>query len=188
MSMRLKHIIEGFNRTNDNMLSRPLLESVIAPEVTEAIKKWIGSAEVPGVLIGGLALSFYAKPRYTADIDVLYVTEEEIPDRIPGFKKIRPHSFQHNQTHVEVEVLSADYLGLPRGLVQRVVETAVTSSGMKIASKSGLVALKLFRSSRKDLADIEQLVETGDIDLTPFVDWLTPEQMKIFKEIEQDFD
>lgn len=180
--MRLHHIIEGFNRYNPD-LTRPLLESVIVPEVTAALKQWIGSGDIPGVLIGGLALSFYAKPRYTADIDVLFLSEKDIPNFIPGFKKIRSHSFQHNQTHVEVEVLSPSYLGLPQGLVQKVVETAEHSGGMKVASRSGLVALKLFRDTLKDDADIQELLISGNVDLTPFTPWLDEQQIKRFNGI-----
>lgn len=181
--MRLQNIIEGFYENNDG--TRPLLESVIAPEVTAAIKSWIGSADVPGTLIGGLALSFYAKPRYTADVDVLYVTDGDIPDHIPGFKKIRGHSFQHNQTHVEVEVLSASFLGLPAGLVKAVEQTAETSDGMRIASRSGLVALKLYRGKLQDQADIQALLQSGEVDLTPYEQWLTPKHLELFRQIEE---
>lgn len=182
--MRLKSLIEGFNTANDEQLSRPLLESVIVPEITAAIKDWIG-ADVPGILIGGLALSFYGKPRYTADIDVLFVSDQDVPDDIPGFKRIRSHAFQHNKTHVEVEVLSARFLGIPDGLVKQVVNTAVESNGMKVASRSGLVALKLQRGELQDQADIDQLVKTGDVDLTPYSEWLTDEQMAAFEKIKR---
>lgn len=182
--MRLTHIVEGFNRDNKN-LSRPLIESIIVPEVTAALKKWIGSGNIPGVLIGGLALSFYAKPRYTADIDVLFLSDQDIPSQISGFKRIRSHSFQHNNTHVEVEVLSPSFLGLPEGLVQKVTETAIDSSGMRVASPSGLVALKLFRNTLKDDADIQDLLLTGKVDLQPFTPWLNQQQIKRFENIQK---
>lgn len=188
MNMRLNQIIENMYNFNDDDLSRPLVESIVVPEITKAIGDWIGSASLPGVLIGGLALSFYAKPRSTMDIDVLYITDRDIPDDIPGFKKVRSHSFQHNSTHVEVEVLSATFLGIPEGLVKKVVETSVESNNMKIASKSGLIALKLFRGKRQDLADIEQLIETGGIDLSPFVPWLSKEQLDVFQEIKTEYE
>lgn len=176
--MRLPELIERFYHRNDN-LSRPLLESVVVPEVSAAISDWIGS-NVPGVLIGGLALSFYGKPRYAADIDVLFISDNYVPKTIPGFTKIRDHAFQHNKTHVEVEVLSPKFSGTPTGLVKAVVNTAVESSGMKVASASGLVALKLQRGSLQDQADIEQLINTVDIDLDPYRKWLTNNQSMMF--------
>jgi len=183
--MRVQEIFDGFNQDyNDDVRTRKLFESVIAPEIVSAIKTWIGSAEVPGVLIGGLALSFYTKPRYTADVDVLYATDSDIPTSIAGFKKIRGHAFQHNQTHVEVEVLSPEFLGVPKGLVNRIVQTAETSNGMRIASKSGLVALKLQRGDLQDQADIQNLVRSGGVDLEPFKQWLTKEQLAVFARIQ----
>lgn len=184
--MRLKSVIEGMYTENDENLTRNLFESVVVPEIVAAIRDWIGSTDVPGVLIGGLALSFYVKPRQTMDIDVLYVTDEQIPDSIPGFKRVRPHSFQHNKTHVEVKVLSASFLDVPQGLVQQVSKDAVESSGMRIASKSGLVALKLQRGRRQDQADIEQLIASGGVDLTPYEQWLTQEQIEMYNEIRSD--
>lgn len=183
-TMRIKSIIERLNAPNDQQLSRPLFESIVAPEVTSALAKWIGSTKIPGVLIGGLALSFYVKPRYTMDVDVLYVTDQEIPTNIPGFKKIRPHTFQHNDTHVEVEVLSADFLHLPIDLINKVIKTAVVSNGMKIASKSGLVALKLQRGKLQDQADIVNLIATGGVDITPYSKWLTPKQVELFDKLQ----
>lgn len=184
--MRMKELIERMYENNDENLSRPLLESIVAPEVTAALRDWIGSAEIPGTLIGGLALSFYVRPRQTMDVDVVYATEDNIPDQIPGFKKVRPHTFQHNKTHVEVEVLSPEFLNVPPQIISRVVATAVKSSGMWIASKAGLVAMKLQRGNRQDQADIEQLIQSGGVDLTMFQEWLTPEQMKLYNEIRAD--
>lgn len=188
--MRLKSLIEGLNKPNDSNLSRPLLESVIAPEVSAALKQWIGSTDVPGVLIGGLALSFYVKPRYTIDVDVLYLSDDEIPDQIRGFKRTCTHGFQHNQTHVEVEVLSPKFLKISPELAHKVVETAVVSNGMKIANKGGLVAMKLHRGNLQDQADIVALLQTGNVDMEPFIPLLDEKQkdllQKLYSEVEND--
>lgn len=182
--MRSKSVIEGmYSNKHQGPLS--VFESVVVPEITAAIRDWIGSADVPGVLIGGLAVSFYARPRSTMNVEVLYVTDEQIPDSIPGFKRIRSHTFQHNETHVEVEVLSSNFLGVSKGLVQEVVKNAVESNGMKIASNSGLVALKLHRGGLTDQADIEQLILSGDINLNPYQQWLTDYQVDMFNRIDR---
>lgn len=184
--MKLRVIAEAMYRNNDQELSRSLLESVVVPEITQAIGDWINAADIPGVLIGGLALSFYVKPRATMDIDIVYASDADIPENIRGFKRTRSHSFQHNRTHVEVEVLSPEFLGVPAGLVKQVIATAETSNGMRIASKSGLVALKLQRGKRQDQADIEQLIQSGGVDLAPFERWLTPKQIQLYQEILND--
>lgn len=184
--MRPRHIIEGMNRFNDGELSRPLFHAVVVPELITVIKNWIGSTTGPGVLIGDLALSFYVKPRHTICVDVLYTTDQEIPVYVRRFTRIGNYSFQHNETHVEVKVLNVKFLGIPKGLVEKVVETAVESNGIKIASKSGIVALKLQRARRQDQADIEQLIESGGVDLAPFEPWLTLDQIKMYNSIKEE--
>lgn len=105
------------------------------------------------------------------------MTDNDIPTSVVGFKRTRPHSFLHLKTHVEVEVLSPDYLNIPKDLFKKVSETAEITSGsfgIKTASPNGIAALKLFRGSLKDLGDIEGLIEAGNhIDLT---DWPIPEE------------
>lgn len=180
--MRRKSIVRGWRTANNEQLSRPLLESIIAPEIELAAKDWI-NANVGGVLIGGLALSYYGKPRYTENIDILFVSDSDVPNSIPGFKRIRNHAFEHNKTQIEVEVLSASHLKMPTGLVKQIIATSVNSNGIQIASRSGLIASKLSRGNRYDQADIEQLFNTGNVDLAPYSEWLTDEQIVLYKEI-----
>lgn len=186
--MRLKYIIEGLNRANDENLTRPLFESIVVPEVAQAAKDWKASTRFPGVLIGGLALSFYVKPRSTMDVDILYLSPTDIPDNIPGFKRTREHSFLHRDTHVEVEVLDPSFLKIPQELAQLIYDTAIVSSGMKVASRAGLVALKLQRGNRQDQADIEQLIRTGDVNLNPFIPHLTDKQQTLYNNIKQEIE
>lgn len=164
---RSKRIVENWYKVNDG--SRTLFESVIAPEVLSALTDFkISGGSKNSILIGGLALSYWGIPRSTMDADFLFLSEHQIPLQLNGFKRIRPHAFQHNKTHVEIEVLDPQYLGLPHDVVNRVFETSVESDGIRVASKSGLVALKLFRLKRYDQGDIEQLISSGGVDITPF--------------------
>ncbi len=154
-------------------------ERILVPEVNLALKDWIKNSSSSGVLIGGLAYSLYAKPRQTTDIDLIYISDSEIPKEVKGFKRVREHSFVHLKTHCEVEVLSPSFLKVPKELFQRVLETAKENesflgSGMKVASPEGIAALKLFRGSLKDFGDIEGLIESGlKIDLSS---WPIPEE------------
>lgn len=150
---------------------RTLFESVVVPEITTALRDW-SRANPGGVLIGGLALSYWAQPRYTMDIDVLFGSEQELPEQVSGFKKLRGHSFQHNKTHVEIEVLTPEFLKIPSELWDKVLQTSVERNGVRIASPTGIAALKLWRGSVKDLGDIESLLDNNEIDLTH---WPFPE-------------
>lgn len=158
--------IEKMNLKNDG--SRSIYESIQIPEVLEALKDWINNNGSNCVLIGGLALSFYVRPRTTMDVDVLFLTSSDIPDTVNKFKRHRKGAFQHNKTHVEVEVISPETINTDISLVEAVFETSILEKGIRIASPAGIVALKLGRFSRQDQADIEALKEYTTIDLTPF--------------------
>lgn len=182
MSFRMKEIIERMNRLNDG--TRPLLESIAVPEVTAALKDWI-SSNSGGVLIGGLAMSYYGKPRMTMDIDVLFLSPSDIPPNVGGFKRTRAGAFQHNDTHVEVEVVSADSINIPEELVRQVFKTAILVDGFLVASPSGIVALKLQRLKNNDIGDIVQMINTGKVDLIDFP--LSNKNLEDFDEISRRF-
>jgi len=137
------------------------------PEIIQALKDW-KKIQNDGVLIGGVALSYYVKPRMTQDLDVLFLNEKTIPNKIPGFKRTREHAFIHNRTHVEVELVTPSLINVPENLVKKVIETAIVDDGIKITSPSGLIALKLNRLKMIDKADIISLINYGNIDLTGF--------------------
>jgi hypothetical protein len=154
------------NTANDG--SRSLVESILVPEVAKAIHDWKRSAGKIGVLIGGLALSFYVKPRHTTDGDFLFLAADDIPSQVPGFKRTRPGAFLHKETHVEIEVLVPQAINMTKELAQKIADTAVEKDGYKIASREGLVAAKLQRFKLQDRADINALLLLGPIDLSRF--------------------
>ena len=155
--------------------TRSLVESIMAPEVISALRDWVASSNSQGVLIGGLAFSHYGKPRYTQDVDLLYMSEEDIPAQVLGFKRIRGHAFEDRKRGIEIEVLSPTFLNISHTLVHQVFATAIESDGVRIASPSAIIALKLGRLSPQDRADIIDLIQHEDIDLAGF--GLTQDQM-----------
>ena len=67
---------------------RSLLESVIHPDVLLTFIQWKENYNTDNcVLIGGLATQYYIKPRPTEDIDLIFMTYEDIPDYVYKFKK-----------------------------------------------------------------------------------------------------
>lgn len=162
--------IKTMSHPNDG--SRSLEASIMAPEIVLAFKDWSREVGSGFVLIGGLALSFHARPRFTSDIDVMFLETHQVPTTVVGFKRVRPHAFEHRQTGVEVEVLTPAFLKISRSLVELVVKRSVEVDGVKIASREGIIALKLGRGSRQDLADIEALLQGQTVDPVTFMsDW-----------------
>jgi hypothetical protein len=174
----MKFRIDLMKSANDG--TRSLFESIMVPEVEHTLKKWT-RLDIRSVLIGGLALSYHNIPRYTQDIDVLFLSKSDVPMKLNGFKKVRQHSFQCNDTHVEIELLDSDFLNISVDLVKEIFKTSIKKDGMLIASPSGLVALKLQRFSRQDQADIENLNKYHVIDLSYFT--LTNDHIKKYESI-----
>lgn len=158
--------IEKLNYINDG--NRSIFESILLPEISDTLKDWKENNNSDFVLIGGVALSYYIKPRYTTDVDVLYLLKEQIPNKVNKFKYHRVGAFQHNKTHAEVEVVIPTSINVPIYIAKSVFDTCILRDGIKIASPSGLVALKLYRFNRQDQADIEQLKIHTNIDLSIF--------------------
>lgn len=157
--MKIKLLYENSNA------GRTILDSTLHPEIKRALLDLSSSTssslrdEKP-IIIGGLAVSFWSRPRMTMDIDVLV---NSVPNKFdwPGFRKNRPHSMEHKTTGVEVETLTKEYIGLDHDLVQLIRETAVESDGLLVASAEGIIALKTNRWSRQDQADVEALIRAG---------------------------
>ena len=169
--MKIKKVNEFRNIDKMNIINdgnRSLLESIIMPEIIYALEDWVNNQKFNYVLIGGLALSYYVKPRYTTDVDILFLSNDDIPSKVLNFKKHRKLAFQHNKTHVEIETVTPDSINIPINIAKSVFDTALIKDNIKIASPSGLVALKLFRFDLQDQADIENLIINTQIDLTPF--------------------
>ena len=142
--------------------TRTLEQSTLVPELAKTLKDWAkGTEGTKPVIIGGLALSFHSKPRYTQDIDLLFLQPSDVPDAVPGFKKTRGHAFEHRETGVEIEVLDPQFINVSKHVVEHVYETAKEDPmGFKIPTREALIVLKLHRFKKQDEADIHALHET----------------------------
>jgi predicted nucleotidyltransferase len=130
------------------------------------------------VVVGGIALSFHAEPRYTKDIDLLLVAEEFPPLKSAlrdlGFTvEAEPWTFRstnitlHRLTKVRGDdFLTVDLLVGNDERHREIVENAVTETTefgkVRIATREDLIWMKRLRSSQQDLADIEQLENDKD--------------------------
>lgn len=161
--------------------TRSLFESIAIPEVEQALRDWIRSSK-SGVLIGGAAMGYHGRPRATFDIDLLFFHPSDIPSEVEGFTKHRDY-FQHNATEVIVDLIIPAYTlaALDVELTKKVIDTAIFTDGMRVATPSAIVALKLQRLKRNDIGDIVQMIETGKVDLSDFP--LSEKNLTDFEEI-----
>lgn len=157
--------ISKMRTANDG--TRTLFESVMIPDIIPALRDW-SQAQAGGVLIGALALSYYARPRMTQDVDFLLLSNEHVPRSVSGFTRSGHDAFEHEGTKVKIDLITTKVAHIAPEIIHQVFYSAVESDGIKIASASGLVALKLHRLSMLDKADIIALVKTGRVELRGF--------------------
>lgn len=181
--MRTCEIFKKLNDINDG--SRTLFESIPVPEVNRALRTWKNLDIENAVLIGGCAISYYTKPRATMDIDFLFKDPTNIPQTLSGFKRNRTSSFEHLATGVEVETVTSRLINIPQELVDKVFETSNIIDGVRVASPTGLVALKLQRLKRYDIGDIVSLLELGNVDVSGWP--LSTENLENLEKIKKEY-
>lgn len=136
--------------------NRVLYQSILDSEVRKTVRAWVNAGGAQNaVLIGGLALAIYTRPRYTQDADFIFLHKNDIPKEVEGFKKHRKLAFEYKKTGVEIEtVCNTDFHNLSLPLIKKVFDTSLLNSGIRVASPEGLVALKLVAGRLQDEADI----------------------------------
>ena len=86
-------------------------------------------------------------------------------------------------------MLTPVFLGADVQTINDVVATATQEPfgalHVPVISREGIVVLKLRRSSRQDLADIEAIIRKGGaVDVSAFL--VTPEQLRLLRQIERE--
>lgn len=149
--------IGAMNGPNDG--TRSVQNSILAPQVIEVLKDWRKGATSPPLLIGTLAYSFWQRPRYTTDIDILSV-DESLPIYKIGFRRVNNVQWEHLKTGLIVNLWSRfhgrEYYA---PVFRQVKKTSVKKHPYRVASVHGLIALKMYTFTRQDQADIEKLLE-----------------------------
>jgi hypothetical protein len=140
----------------------------------DRLRDALDAKKIEYALCGGLAMAVHGAPRATIDIDVLIKPDDELNvERAAvglGYKiKAKPMSFSGGAVEIrrisKIDPTDGEVLMLDMLLVTPAVATSwegrqtVPWRGgqLSVVSKEGLIALKVFRSSDQDLADIARL-------------------------------
>ena len=131
-------------------------------------------------LVGGVAMAFYAEPRFTRDIDLLVISDDldktkSILEKDGYFESTSPWTFRNVaiELHRFLKIPAAsedpmmiDLLVAKDEEVGRIVQNAVKAESVEgsvmLADKKDLIWLKKFRNSKQDQADIERLEDDPD--------------------------
>jgi hypothetical protein len=145
--------------------------------VFDEFRRLVVDLEKKGVryaLVGGVAMAFYAEPRFTRDIDLLVDSGDF--ERTKGvlavngyfesaspwkFRKvaIELHRFLKNvppEDEMLIDILVAEDEEVRR-IIRNAVEAESEAGSVRVADKKDLIRLKRARDSKQDQADIERL-------------------------------
>jgi hypothetical protein len=132
------------------------------------------SAAIPYALCGGLAVAVHGHPRATIDIDLLVPADVvsravEVAEPLGFTFRARPMTFHDGAVPIQ-RVTKIDSVDGDSLMLDLLVVTDATAHVWRsreildwlgrpicVVSRDGLIALKRFRSSAQDLADIEAL-------------------------------
>lgn len=175
-----------------NIGQRSLTESLSGyPEVLSAIKDfskllWVNKP----ILVGGMAIAYWARSRMTYDADFLFLSEYRLSkarlliDASSKFKVLQGHYIEHKPSGVTLDLLTPEFINLPAEYLNYIYRTTKVDSGVRIASIEGLILMKLSSNrGHKDLADIELLLENPTIDLTKIEKVIMPEHKQILDKL-----
>lgn len=131
-------------------------------------------------LVGGVAMAFYAEPRFTRDIDILVISDDldktkSILEKNGYFESTSPWTFRNvaielhrflKNSKAPEDPMMIDLLVAKDEEVGRIVQNAVKAESAEgsvmLADKKDLIWLKKFRDSKQDQADIERLENDSD--------------------------
>ncbi|MBI5119326.1 nucleotidyltransferase [Candidatus Poribacteria bacterium] len=140
--------------------------------------KELETRSVRYALVGGVAMAFYAEPRFTRDIDLLVDSDdfektkgilekegysESISPRTFSTIPIELHRFlkASNGDEMIIDILLARTEEIRR-IIRDSVEAESDQGKVRIASRKDLIWLKRMRDSKQDQADIEKLENEED--------------------------
>jgi predicted nucleotidyltransferase len=154
----------------------PLLRTIAASQA------WLGEAEVPVAVIGGVAASLLGRPRVTKDVDMVALAEDDtwrgllevgtrhgfearVADALDFARLSRVLLLRYEPTGIELD-LSFAALPFERELIERAATRVVRGVTFRVATAEDIVVMKSLALRPRDVADIEAILEaTPQLDL-----------------------
>ncbi len=155
----------------------------------EALQRLMKKFNDRGVVIGGVAASLLGKPRYTADVDAVFLLSvEEIPQfieaaeaegiapRIPNAdefaRKNRVLLLKHAATETDIDI-SLGILSFEQEMVERSVIESIGNLSIRLPTPEDLIITKAIAHRPKDIEDIRAVVDKHpDLDIARIQQWV----------------
>ena len=143
----------------------------------EALHRLLEKYNERGVIIGGIAVGLLGKPRYTADVDAMFLLStqeipqflelarmEEIVPRIKdaeGFaRNTRVLLLRHAPTEIEIDI-SLGVLPFEEEMVERGSVKSFAKLSARLPTPEDLIIMKAIAHRPKDLEDIRTIVDNN---------------------------
>jgi predicted nucleotidyltransferase len=156
----------------ENKSDQPTPENIIpllAP--LQALQNLLSLFDDRGVIIGGIAVSLLGSPRYTADLDAVFLLtlqdlppllekaaklgiEPRISDPIGFARKNRILLLRHVSSGIDID-LSLGILPFEVEMVERSIEIDVGQLKLRLPTPEDLIIMKAIAHRPKDLVDIQ---------------------------------
>jgi predicted nucleotidyltransferase len=141
----------------------------------EALQRLLHQFDDRGVIIGGVAVGFLGKPRFTADVDAMFLLstreiskflefafEENIVPRIQNAKKFAQKNrillLKHTPTETDIDI-SLGILPFEEEMVERGSTKSFADLSIRLPTPEDLVIMKAIAHRPKDLEDIRTIAE-----------------------------
>lgn len=155
-----------------------------------ALVGWLHEAKIPGVVIGGVAVSLLGRPRATRDVDaVMWLDDEQrltdlvkaasthglqprMDDVVSFAMQNRVLLLRHEASSVDLDVALG---GLPfeQEAIAQAIERTVAGVSIPLPRPEDLVIMKAIAQRPRDFADIEGLVAaTPTLDTAYILRWV----------------
>jgi len=143
-----------------------------------ALIPYLNKLGVRYAVIGGIAMAFHGRPRFTRDIDVL-IHSEDIDLVRMAFQRLNyretaaPWTFRNTnltlhrflkvagEEEMMVDILLANTPDHQQ-IIARAVQTEAEAGTVRVATKDDLIRLKSSRNSDQDKVDIKGLQDDSD--------------------------
>jgi len=163
------------------------VEPFLAP--LESIQHLLKKFNQQGVVIGGVAASLLGKPRYTADVDAVFLLSvDEIPQFIESAnaegivpriqnadefaRQNRVLLLKHTATEIGVDI-SLGILPFEQEMVERGVVISIGRLSIRLPTPEDLIILKAIAHRPKDLEDIRTIADKNpDLDTARIEHWV----------------
>ena len=140
----------------------------------QAVQNLLGAFGERGVIIGGIAASLLGKPRFTADVDAVFLLElNELPHlleesaaqgleaRIADVEAFARQNrvllLRHTASGIDIDI-SLGILPFETEMVERSQRVTIGSLQLRLPTPEDLIILKAVAHRPKDLLDIEAVI------------------------------